>query len=175
MNFGLNILGARTTDPLSAETAFKKAVVQASFNRLLGEEWIVRLRAATQLAFCRLPVSEFYALGGSNFASAFASASAFGDSALAGSAELAFHPSGLPALVNGSELFAFAEDGATWYRRRRTLGPFDFHLASAGFGVRIPFREQTRLELKAANGISADAPRVAPGKWRFGFTLVTSP
>ncbi|HVT23346.1 MAG TPA: ShlB/FhaC/HecB family hemolysin secretion/activation protein [Rhizomicrobium sp.] len=175
MNFGLNILGARTTDPLSAETAFKKAVVQASYNRLLGEEWIVRLRAATQLAFCRLPVSELYALGGANFASAFASASAFGDSALAGSAELAFRPHGLPGLLNGSEVFAFAEDGATWYRRRRALGPFDFHLASAGFGVRIPFREQTRLELKAANGLSADAPRVAPGKWRFGFTLVTSP
>ena len=175
MNFGLNIFGARTTDPLSAETAFKKAVVQASYNRLLGDGWIARFRVATQLAFCRLPVSELYALGGANFGSAFASASAFGDAAFAGSAELAWRPAGLPGLLNGSEVFGFAEDGGARYLRRRNFTPRDFQLASAGFGVRIPFRSQTRLELKAANGIAADAPGVGAGKWRFGFTLATSP
>jgi hemolysin activation/secretion protein len=175
MNFGLNIFGARTTDPASAETRFKKAVLQASYNRLLADEWIARLRAVTQLAFCRLPVSELYALGGANFGSAFASASAFGDSALAGSAELAWHPSGLPGLLNGSEIFGFAEDGGTWYLRRRNFAARDFHLASAGFGVRIPLRSETRLEVRAANGIAADAPGIAPGKWRFGFTLTTAP
>ena len=175
MNFGLNIFGARTTDPSSAETRFQKAVLQASYNRLLGDEWIARLRAATQLAFCRLPVSELYALGGTNFGSAFPSASAFGDSALAGSAELAWHPSGLPGLLNGSEIFGFAQDGGTWYLRRRNFAARDFHLASAGFGVRIPLRSETRLEVRAANGIAADAPGIAPGKWRFGFTLTTAP
>jgi hemolysin activation/secretion protein len=175
MNFGLNIFGARTTDPASAETAFRKAGLQASYNRLLDDEWIARFRAATQLAFCRLPVSELYALGGANFGSAFASASAFGDSALAGSAELAWRPQGLPGLLNGSEIFGFAEDGSTWYLRRRSFAPRAFHLASAGFGVRIPFRNETRLELQAANGIAADAPGIASGKWRFGFSLATSP
>jgi hemolysin activation/secretion protein len=175
MNLGLNILGARTTDPASAETAFRKAVLQASYNRLLAEQWILRLRAATQIAFCRLPVSELYALGGTNFAHAFASASAFGDSALAGSAELAFRPSGLPGLLNGAEIFGFAEDGGTWYRSRRNFAPRDFHLASAGLGLRIPFRQQTRLEFQAANGLVADAPGTVAGKWRFGFTLTTSP
>lgn len=175
MNFGLNIFGARTTDPLSAETAFKKVVLQASYNRLIDEEWIARFRVATQLAFCRLPVSELYALGGANFGSAFPSAAAFGDSALAGSAELAYRPHWLPGLLNGSEFFGFAEDGGTWYRSRRNFAAQDFHLASAGFGIRIPFRSETRLELQAANGIAAEAPGIAPGEWRFGFSLVTAP
>jgi hemolysin activation/secretion protein len=175
MNFGLNIFGARTTDPASAEAAFQKLVVQASYNRLLDEEWIARFRAATQLAFGRLPASELYALGGANFGSAFASASAFGDSALAGSAELAYRPHWLPSLLNGSELFGFAQDGCTWYRSRRNFAARDFHLESAGFGIRIPFRSETRLEFQAANGIAAEAPGLAPGKWRFGFSLTTAP
>jgi hypothetical protein len=81
----------------------------------------------------------------------------------------------LPGLLNGSEIFGFAEDGGTWYLRRRNFAARDFHLASAGFGVRIPLRSETRLEVRAANGIAADAPGIAAGKWRFGFTLTTAP
>jgi hemolysin activation/secretion protein len=175
MNFGLNVLGAHTTNPAFAQTDFKKLVAQASYNRLLATDWVVRLRAATQLAFERLPVSELYALGGANFGRAFASAAALGDAALAGSAELAWRPQGLPDLLNGSEIFGFAEDGGTWYRARAGFAAQDFHLASAGLGVRIPVRKQTRLEFSAANGLVADAPGIFAGRWRFGFTLTTAP
>jgi len=175
MNFGLNVFGAHTTIPGAAEIDFKKFVFQASYNRLLDEEWIVRFRAATQLAFCALPVSELYAMGGDNFGRAFPTAAAFGDSALAGSAELAYRPKGLPGLLNGSEVFGFGEDGGTWYRSRLGFAPQDFHLASAGFGVRIPFRTETRLEVFAANGLIGNAPGVSSGKWRFGFALTTAP
>ncbi len=174
MNFGLNIFGARTTDPRTAETGFKKFVLRASYDRLLDTEWIARLRAATQLALCRLPVSELYAVGGENFGRAFPSASAFGDSALAGSAELAYRPQGLPGIVNGSEVFGFAEEGGTWYRARSGSPPRDFRLASAGFGVRIRLRTETQLEISAANGIAAVSPGVSPGKWHIGFRLTTA-
>jgi hemolysin activation/secretion protein len=174
LNSGLDVFGARTTDPGLGDVGFKKVVAQASYNRLLGEEWVARLRASVQLAFDRLPVSELYALGGGDFGRAFPTAAAFGDSALAGSAELGFRPSWLPELLKGSEVFGFADDGGTWYRSRFGLAAQDFHLASAGVGVRFPFHRETKLELEAANALIGDAPGMSAGGWRFVFALTTA-
>ncbi len=173
LNSGLDVFGARTTDPGLGEVGFKKMVAQASYNHLLGEEWVAQFRASVQLAFDRLPVSELYALGGSDFGRAFPTAAAFGDSALAGSAELGFRPSWLPEFLKGAEVFGFADDGGTWYRSRFGLGAQDFHLASAGFGVRFPFHRETKLELAAANALIGDAPGMSAGGWRFIFALTT--
>lgn len=174
LNSGLNVFGARTTDAALADVGFKKVVAQATYNHLLGEEWVARLRASAQLAFDRLPVSELYALGGGDFGQAFPTAAAFGDSALAGSAELAFRPSSLPELLKGSEVFGFADDGGTWYRSRLGFGAQDFHLASAGVGVRLAFHQETSLQLEAAHALIGDAPGISAGGWRFVFALTTA-
>ncbi|HEY4125888.1 MAG TPA: ShlB/FhaC/HecB family hemolysin secretion/activation protein [Rhizomicrobium sp.] len=173
LNSGLDVFGARTTDPALGDVGFKKLVAQASYNRLLGEEWVARLRASAQLAFDRLPVSELYALGG-DFGRAFPTAAAFGDSAIAGSAEIGFRPSWLPTLLKGSEIFGFADDGGTWYRSRSGFAPLDFHLASAGAGVGLPFHQETKLELEAAHALIGDAPEMSAGGWRFIFALTTA-
>jgi hemolysin activation/secretion protein len=123
----------------------------------------------SQLAGGRLPISELFALGGPDFGRAFLAASAQGDSALAGSAEIAFKPSDLNGWLAGLEAFAFADDGSTWYRARPFLLPVDYHLASAGAGARLPAGDKVRLELQAANALDADALGTRTGEWRFLF------
>lgn len=167
-SFGLDALGATTANPAFAQTVFRKLGTDVRFNWLVGPQWIVRLRAAAQLAFGPLPTSELYTIGGANFGSAFQSATAMGDSALAGAAEIAYAPP-QNLVPGGTEIFAFADDGGTWYRARGPFAPQDFELASAGLGVRFPIGGKTKLELRAANGIVGDAPQERPGRWRFGF------
>ena len=170
LNFGLPVLGART-DPATADKSFQKLVLQTGYNHLLGDDWIVRLRTASQLAFEKLPVSELYALGGPQFGRAFLSATALGDSAQAESIELGFDPKPLPDTLKGLELFAFADNGDSWYRARAGAPGTHNTLASAGAGVRFPIGETTRLELEAADAISTDVPGVNTGSWRLLFAL----
>ncbi|HXC55977.1 MAG TPA: ShlB/FhaC/HecB family hemolysin secretion/activation protein [Rhizomicrobium sp.] len=170
-NFGLDILGAGVGDPLAADSDFKKIVLQGRYNHLLGADWVVRLHLVSQLASDRLPVSELYALGGAEFGRAFLSASALGDSAVAGSLEVGFAPKVLPSWLTGTEFFVFADDGMTWYRARHAAAAIDFDLASAGAGIRIPVGAKTRLELQAADALRADAPGTRAGEWRFLFAL----
>lgn len=170
-NFGLDVLGAGVGDPLASDIDFKKVVLQGRFNYLIDPEWVVRLHTASQLAFDRLPVSELYALGGSDLGRAFLAASALGDSAAAASIELGYVPKGLPEPLAGIEVFAFADDGWTWYRSRHGAPAIDFNLASAGAGIRIPIGTKTKLELQAATALAADAPGTHVGEWRFIFGL----
>jgi hemolysin activation/secretion protein len=159
---------------------FTKLVLGASFNYLISAEWVARLRAASQISFNALPATELYALGGPDFGRAFLSDTALGDSALAGSAELAWAPGWLPGPLKGSEIFTFADDGASWYRARPfpSLGllllPQDFHLSSAGLGLRLPLFQETKLELEAADALSTNVPGTRAGVWRFLFGLSSS-
>jgi hemolysin activation/secretion protein len=166
-SFGISGLGARTST--GAETAFQKLVLQAQYNRLFGEEWVARLKGVTQIASTRLPVSEQYALGGPDFGRAFLQATVLGDSAVAGSAEIGYLPKFLTGWLAGAEVFGFADKGTIWYRARPLTLPADYHLASAGGGVRLPVGEKTRVELQAAHAVDSDVPGVPPGSWRFLF------
>lgn len=168
-SFGLDVLGAKLST--GADSDFKKLVLSGQYNRVLGDEWVARLKAVSQLADSRLPISELFALGGPDFGRAFLAASAQGDSALAGSAEIAFKPSGLGGRLAGLEAFAFADDGSTWYRARPFFLPVDYHLASAGAGLRLPAGDKTRVEVQAANALEANAPGTRSGEWRFLFGI----
>lgn len=161
---GLDMVDARSS---LGEPGFQKLVLQGGYNRLLDEDWVLRLKAVTQLAGTALPVSELYALGGPDFGRAFLADAALGDSALAGSAEISFLPKGLPSILTGLETFAFTDTGTTWLRARPAFAATSYHLASAGAGIRLPLGGQTRLELAVANAISADAPGTRAGSWRF--------
>jgi hemolysin activation/secretion protein len=167
---GLDFADARSS---LGQVDFQKLVLQAGYNRLLDEEWVVRLKAVTQLAGAALPVSELFALGGADYGRAFLAASALGDSALAGSLEIGFLPKGLPTPLTGLEAFVFADDGATWLRSRGAGGA-GYHLASAGAGIRLPIGTETKLELAAANALSADAPGTRAGSWRLILGLSSS-
>ena len=168
---GLDFADARSS---VGQVDFQKLVLQGGYNRLLNEEWVVRLKAVTQLAGAALPVSELYALGGPDFGRAFLAASALGDSALAGSAEIGFNPKGLPGILTGLEAFVFADDGAAWLRARPLSLATTYHLASAGAGIRVPIGANTKLELAAANALSANAPGTRAGSWRLLLGLNSS-
>jgi hemolysin activation/secretion protein len=172
-SFGLDGLGAKAST--GANTGFTKLVLSGQYNHLLGEEFVARLKAVTQIADSRLPISEAYDLGGPDFGRAFLLDTAQGDSALAGSAEIGFLPSGLDGWLKGIELFGFADDGSTWYRARPASSPVDFHLASAGLGIRLPIGEKTRLELEAADAVATNVPGTKTGDWRFLFGLTMRP
>jgi len=169
INFGLGIFGARVTNPATETPDFRKLVVQASYNHLLGDEWVVRLRGVSQLAFDKLPVSELYALGGPDFGRAFLQATALGDSALAESIEIGFDPKSLSGPWNGIEIFGFADNGDTWYRARSPSPSIHETLASAGGGIRLPIGTKTKLELSVAKALSAEGPGLKSGAWRFLF------
>jgi hemolysin activation/secretion protein len=171
VNIGLDMFGAQVSNPATETPDFRKLVLQASYNHLIGDDWAVRLRAASQIAFDRLPVSELYALGGPDFGRAFLQSTALGDSALAESVEIGFDPKDMPGLLAGMEVFGFADNGDTWYRARPPSPSDHETLASAGAGVRFPIGPHTRLELQAANGLAADGPRLKSGAWRFLFAI----
>lgn len=169
---GLNIFGAHTNSAWG-ETDFKKATLQASYTRLFGRAFVGRLRATGQWAFDRLPVSELYGLGG-DIGRAFPAAAAMGDSGLGGAAEIGYLPPHLPKMLQGAELFGFADGGTVHTRNRLGFGGRDDHLASAGIGIRLPLRQRTKLELAAANGLYSNAPGIAPGHWRITFSVSTA-
>ena len=171
LSFGLGLFGARVTDPATETPDFRKLVLQGSYNRLAGDDWVVRLRAAAQIAFDKLPVSELYALGGPDFGRAFLQATALGDSALAESMEIGFDPKSMPAPLNGVELFGFADNGDTWYRARSASPAIHETLASVGGGVRFPIGPKTKLELSAAHALTADGPGLKSNGWRFLFVI----
>jgi hemolysin activation/secretion protein len=171
LSFGLDVLGARVTNPATETPEFHKLVLQGSYNHTIGENWIVRLHAASQIAFDKLPVSELYALGGPEFGRAFLQSTALGDSALAESIEIDFDPKGPSGLLSGVEVFGFADYGDSWYRARAPMASIHEWLASAGGGLRIPIGGTAKLELQAANALGAGVPGLRAGDWRFLFAI----
>lgn len=173
LGLGMAWLGANTALPGAVDLDFKKIVLRGNYSYAVDEAWIARFNMGAQLAFNRLPVTELYALGVGSFGTAYDASAVMGDTALAGTIELAHRPKYMPALLQKMEAFVFAERGGGWYRARLGLPSADYQLTSAGLGVRLPFREKTVLEVTASHAVAADAPNVKVGKWRLGFALTT--
>jgi hemolysin activation/secretion protein len=171
MSFGLDVFGARATSSATENPEFRKLVLQGSYNHLIGDDWIIRLRAASQIAFDKLPVSELYALGGPDFGRAFLQATALGDSALAESLEIGIDPEDMPQMLAGMEVFGFVDNGDTWYRARHPAPSVHETLASAGIGLRFPAGTKTKLELQLANALTAEVPGLQSGGWRVLFAI----
>lgn len=149
---GLGGLGAHVSLPDTAVTDFHKFNASLGYNRLLfGPEWVIRLKATTQLADAPLPASELFSLGGTDYGRAFPLATAIGDSAVAGSAEFAWRPANVPFdFLKGSEAYVFYDDGETWFRRRGVASSGTVTLASAGFGARLAVFEKDSLGVELA-------------------------
>ena len=169
---GLDILDARVSSPLLASLDFTKLTAQGAFTQVLWKDWVVRLRATAQYGFDRLPSSEFFTLGGPDFGRAFAAATLTGDQAVAGSFEFAWHPEKFPiSAINGSEVYAFVDAGETWLLKRGALVQPGLDLVSAGGGVRIPFGENSDVQLEVARQVDAPAAVVPHPGWTFNFAL----
>lgn len=147
---GLNVLGARMSNPLMGDAGFTKINGLASLTQARGQ-WVVRLAASAQYAATDLPATEAFALGGAQFGRGFASAVATGQSGYAGSAEIGWRPKALPKVVAGSELYAFADHGRVYNRPSYAAG--DAALTSVGGGVRVAIKAKSVVEVEVAKAV----------------------
>jgi hemolysin activation/secretion protein len=169
---GIDGLGARVIDPGISVPAFEKLNLNLGYNRLLDPEWVIRLKTTGQLPGERLPISELFSLGGPDYGRAFAYSTAIGDTAAAGSIELAWHPAQFPiSWLNGSEAYIFTDRGETWFLSRGTLNGGTVTLASAGLGVRLAFFKDTSLQLEEARQLAV--PDGFNHAWVFNIGLKT--
>jgi hemolysin activation/secretion protein len=153
-SLGLNVLGARVI-PGQANQEFRKLSVKANNSLQVGKSLVLRLNAFGQATPDDLPSSEQAALGGDEFGRAYEAALIAGDSGYAGSAELAWQiRSGVPKLLQGSELYGFADAGEVRYRSRFGLPTTDSHLGSVGGGVRLAVASRAVLQLEAVRGLT---------------------
>lgn len=171
---GLGALGARTLDPVSSKLDFRKLNLKLAFNLQLVPQLVLRLNGAAQLTGDRLPAAEQFALGGEEFGRAYEAAAIVGDEGQAGSVELAWRPTRLPTLLEGSEAYAFADAGQVSFKSRFGLAQQTQGLASAGGGVRLSLGGHTLLGLEAAKALR-DIDPLTPGGhgWRGVFTVKT--
>jgi hemolysin activation/secretion protein len=148
-------LGGRTLNPMGSELDFAKFNAKAIYNTRLAKHFVVRGVVAGQVSGDRLPGSEQFALGGDEFGRGYEAALISGDKAVAGSLELALRPqSGLPQVLNGSELYGFVDGGRVWYRARFGFPTDRLELASVGGGVRVAIKQKVEFQVEAARGLS---------------------
>jgi len=173
-SFGFQALGARV-NPAVANAAYAKFTLRGGYERQLEPDWALRLNAEGQYSFDRLPVSELHLLGGRDYGRAYSFASLLGDSAIAGSAEIAWQPHAFPVSeLQGSEFYGFVDSGRTWYHARLRLPSRDADLTSAGAGIRIAVGPVLLLQLEAADPLTAVnsvTGAAAAGNWRFNVSL----
>ena len=164
---GLDILGARVDSPETARQDFRKFNVLLGYNHAFGKNWVLRLAGTGQATPDLLPASELMALGGAQFGRAYEAAFVEGDDGYAGSMELALHPSsGLPAVIAGSEVYAFADKGQVRYKSRLGFPQQVYDIASAGGGVRVAAGPRTVIEVEAARGLENAILSVNRERWR---------
>ena len=166
LSLGIDGLGARATERGSGNPDFRKlnGKVGASFG--LGERATLRLNAAGQWTSEHLPATEQFALGGAAFGRGYAASVIAGDYGIAGSAELAYLPARMPAVLRGSESFAFIDGGSIGFKTRSGWAPNHATLASAGIGVRAKVADRAVVQLEAAKPIDNRLPFLGRRSWR---------
>ena len=166
LSLGIDGLGARATERGSGNPDFRKlnGKVGASFG--LGERATLRLNAAGQWTSEHLPATEQFALGGAAFGRGYAASVIAGDYGIAGSAELAYLPARMPAVLRGSESFAFIDGGSIGFRTRSGWAPNHATLVSAGIGVRAKVADRAIVQLEAAKPIDNRLPLLGRRSWR---------
>ncbi len=173
LSLGLDALGAHIADPLVAVPDFQKFTVQAGYDQLLGPKWIARLRTAGQYSAERLPVSELYALGGTQFGRAYPAATLVGDQGLAGSLELGWRPQfKLADAVSNTELYGFVDGGRSWLLHRGAAPGRSSDLASTGLGVRFATIAHTTLQFEVSRQLIVP-PLAGNASWGFEFIAMT--
>ncbi len=169
---GFDALGARRGSIATGGPRFTKFSARIGRDQVLPERLVLRLRAAGQVAAQRLPASEQFTYGGSEFGRAFLYDAVQGDSGVAGAAELAWRtPERFTTRVlAGSELFGFVDAGVT--QDRGGLG--SDRGSSGGVGVRFEVLKKSVVQLEMA--VPIVAPRLSDdeGGTRFLFDVTSA-
>lgn len=135
---GIDALGARPFAGYS-EAGFRKATLQLTGVKKLGQRFSLRAGATGQYSDSLLPTTERFSLGGPGSGTAFTQGIVTAESAIAGSIELSAKVIGPQSSTLGLTLFVFADGGLgnSLARPAYLIPERDFSLASAGGGVRI--------------------------------------
>jgi hemolysin activation/secretion protein len=128
-----------------------------NYNRVqpLGGPFSLWLAASGQLSSSPLLKSEELFIGGPAFGRAFAPGAFWGDSGLAGLAELRFDQPLDGRIAQGYQLYAFVDKAALWTRG------FEYQqLSSYGAGLRLFVNEDLRAGMEVA--VPTEVPAFAP-------------
>ena len=171
---GLDALGADITNRTFASARFTKVSANAVATRPVGDDWRVTMSAKAQYSRNRLPGSELVSFGGDRFGRAFETGAVSGDSGIAAAVEMARTLRGETRFVKGSELYAFADRGQTWFTDRPGIALPDRGFASAGAGLRIRLSEKSHLNIEAARPIDIPGDEPRQDDWRLAFSVRSS-
>lgn len=157
---GLNWDVGNNGNPLSranGETDFTKATARLSRIQPISGPWSLFASAAGQYSFDPLLSSEEFALGGSEFGSAYDSAEITGDSGFGTRAELQYNASEQNAAISQYQIYGFYDIG-TVYNRSPIAGSetSSASLASTGLGARLNLFEQVNASVEAAVPLTRD-------------------
>jgi hemolysin activation/secretion protein len=175
-SFGLNALAAHESNPFQGGPAFQKFGVRFTWVQLLADEWLLRFHGAGQYGFERLPVSEMYPLGGTDFGRAYEASSISGDQAAAASLEIAWRPTLCGAscdlgFASNAELYGFADGGRTWTLARGLSPASEQDLASLGVGTRATFFDRLSAEVEGGRQLERTAFGGPHPSWQVDFSV----
>jgi hemolysin activation/secretion protein len=168
--FNWDTSDAQPRSRANADLAFKKLDAKVTRIQPISGPWSVYGAVAGQYSFNPLVASEEFALGGSQFGSAYDSAELTGDSAIAARGEIQFNQSNESNVVSQYQLYAFYDIGQVW-NQDVIAGTEDKQasLSSTGLGVRFNLLESVSGGVEgalpltrkvAAYGADGAAPRV---------------
>jgi hemolysin activation/secretion protein len=153
---GFDVLGATANrDPLASRSdgsaAFSKVEFWSEYDRNLAKRLSVQLTAQAQAASRPLLSSEEIGLGGRYFLRGYDYREFSGDKGVAGSAELRFDLTKLPAPVTAAQVYAYADAGSVGNYRG---GAGSGSLASAGGGVRVWLAKKVEADFEVGVPLS---------------------
>ena len=161
---GLDIAGARIPAVIG-QPDFTKLNGRVGLDQAIGRRAVLRLRAAGQFTRDPLPAAERFSVGGADYGRAFETGLINADRGAAALGELAFRPVRAGRFA-ASEIYGFADYAAVRVLPRPGFAGQDFHLASAGAGLRIAWTDKAMLEFEAARTLERPYPAY-PSDWRF--------
>lgn len=171
---GIDALGARPGALGTGGPTFTKLNIRLEHDRVIGQKFILRLKAAAQAAPDSVPASEEFTYGGSEFGRAFGAAEVVGDRGIEAGGELAYRLptawTGLSYLSN-AEAYTFYDLGQLWFvsplLRTPSLGQ------SAGLGVRVRVMDKVTLALEAGFPVECPSQTYSCSAGRGIFNLVS--
>lgn len=127
---------------------FTKFYADVSRNQVINDNWSLYFSGVIQLASHSLLSSQEFYFGGSRFGRAYESGVVSGDGGAAASLELRYSRDLDFGLLNGVQLYGFADVGTVWDRSNDFID--DAVLSSAGFGARLYFDYGIEADIAAA-------------------------
>lgn len=153
---GLDILGARVTEPL-ADATFLKANAAFSLGQAIGKRGAIRLNARGQYTRDPLPAAELFSVGGETLGRAFDIGVLTADRGVGALAEAAWRPIGGDSFGT-SEIYVFADKAWLGIESRGLPIRTRYSLASAGIGARARWKDKAELSLELAKPIDDPYP-----------------